>query len=555
MNTSVKLNDEQPVEITSGIYWIGFADFEAGFSNNPYLITDGTEAVLFDPGPGHPVFQDIVYAKIRQIIDPRKIRYIVVHHQDPDLCGLIPFLENRLHPELTVLAHPRTALFLPYYGIRRPIVPIGDSDILQLASGRQIQMIHTPYVHFAGSMVSYDIDTQSLLSSDIFAVFNRNWSLYADTSYVEHAKSFLEHYVESETSLKFAYERFKRLSIQRILPQHGGIIDQDIDRFLELLLEARPGRLLRELKDRPSNEQRLIIQKEARQWLASWLHIEIDEQASLEQLLQTAMEHSITTVALFMEEVSRIAERSGTANPLLNGRTHTAETLKAAPVKRILDAVLERYQTRSVGFNASNTAEEALQQGLTAYQTEACIAFIDIRRFTRWSAGKTPEEIISQLSEQHEAVSSVIQANGGYVNKIIGDGILAYFPLHRDEARDAALHACIEIQKLIGSERMLGVGIGLARGEVILGDLGEKTRLDYTLIGSAVNQASRLSDAANRGEILISKNILDGLNEKLRRRVEKLRTSDTISIKIKPYDPELEAIRLCVVRYQASAEG
>ena len=78
MKTTEKLNDEQPIEIADGIYWIGFADFEAGFSNNPYLVTDGNEAVLFVPGPGHPVFRDIVYSKIRQIIDPANIRYIVV---------------------------------------------------------------------------------------------------------------------------------------------------------------------------------------------------------------------------------------------------------------------------------------------------------------------------------------------------------------------------------------------------------------------------------------------------------------------------------------------
>jgi len=83
----------------------------------------------------------------------------------------------------------------------------------------------------------------------------------------------------------------------------------------------------------------------------------------------------------------------------------------------------------------------------------------------------------------------------------------------------------------------------------VLGDLGEKTRLDYTLIGSAVNHASRLSDGADRGEVLISESVLDGLTERSLQRISKLRTSDTISIKIKPYDPELEAIRLRVVQY------
>ncbi len=93
------LDDTKAIKITEDIWWIGFADFEAGFSNNPYLLIDNDEAVLFDPGPGHPIFRDIILQKIQQVIDPKKIKYIVVHHADPDLCGLIPFIEdNKLMP-------------------------------------------------------------------------------------------------------------------------------------------------------------------------------------------------------------------------------------------------------------------------------------------------------------------------------------------------------------------------------------------------------------------------------------------------------------------------
>ncbi|MBT3224480.1 MAG: diguanylate cyclase, partial [Proteobacteria bacterium] len=84
------LDDQNAVEVAEGIWWLGFADYEAGFSNNPYLLVSGDEAVLFDPGPGSPFFLDIILHKIRQVIDPEKVRYIVVHHQDPDLCALIP---------------------------------------------------------------------------------------------------------------------------------------------------------------------------------------------------------------------------------------------------------------------------------------------------------------------------------------------------------------------------------------------------------------------------------------------------------------------------------
>ena len=98
-----KLDDTTAIEIAKDIWWVGFADYEAGFSNNPYLLVDEDEAILFDPGPGHPLFRDLIMQKIEEVILPEKIRYIVAHHQDPDLCGLIPFIENILHPDLVIM--------------------------------------------------------------------------------------------------------------------------------------------------------------------------------------------------------------------------------------------------------------------------------------------------------------------------------------------------------------------------------------------------------------------------------------------------------------------
>ena len=121
-----KLDDRKSINIIGDIWWVGFADYEAGFSNNPYLIVDQEETLLFDPGPGHPFFRDLIVQKIQEVTSLELIKYIVVHHQDPDLCGLIPYIEHLLHPEVVIICHPRTALFVPYYGTRKRIFPVGD---------------------------------------------------------------------------------------------------------------------------------------------------------------------------------------------------------------------------------------------------------------------------------------------------------------------------------------------------------------------------------------------------------------------------------------------
>jgi class 3 adenylate cyclase/glyoxylase-like metal-dependent hydrolase (beta-lactamase superfamily II) len=536
-----KLDDTNAIQVAEDIWWVGFADYEAGFSNNPYLLVDGDEAVLFDPGPGHPLFRDLILQKIEQVIAPEHIRYIVVHHQDPDLCGLIPLIENTLHPDLVIMAHPRTSLFIPYYGARTGILPIGDGDSLKLKSGRSLFFYHAPYLHFAGNMMSYDSKTASLFSSDIFAIFSRDWSLYADESYKELAKDFLENYIAAREPLLYAYEKIKSLTIERILPQHGGIITQDVDAFLSLLQEANPGRLIEELRNRPSPEQMSILQATGKEWLQSWLKKGVDTN-SLEDLMKTAAQEGPSTISLLIDALSKKAIQLGVTNPLTYSQVHYWNNIWSSQTTQILDSIRRRFLSRQYGlrWGTDQELQKVLKQGLQAFKVNVAIMFVDIRGFTQWSAERSPDEIVEMLNRQHEIMARAIHGSGGRVNKILGDGILAYFPENK-------LHSCIlaaeKIHHLIAESRLLPVGIGCDFGEVIMGDIGQEARLDYTLIGSVVNFASRLCSSADKGEIGVSQRMFSLLDAQLRGEMS-AHSSRIIWIKIKPTDPEIEGVIL-----------
>jgi class 3 adenylate cyclase/glyoxylase-like metal-dependent hydrolase (beta-lactamase superfamily II) len=537
-----KLDDANPVEIAENIWWVGFADYEAGFSNNPYLLVEDEEAVLFDPGPGHPLFRDLIMQKIQQITAPERIRYIVAHHQDPDLCGLIPFIENILHPDVIILAHPRASVFIPYYGTRKGMLPIGDGDTLELKSGRRITFYHAPYLHFAGNMMSYDEQTCSLFSGDVFAVFSRDWKLYADDSYIELGRNFIKHYIASKEPLQYAYDKISKLKIERILPQHGGIIKDNVDGFLNMLIDVEPGHLLEELKIKPSREQEEILFETGVSWLRLWLKKEIDAD-SLDALMDVAMAEGPSTVALLIDNISAKASELGVANPLTHSRLHRWDTIWSSEATRIMDSVRKRYLTRQYGmqYGGKTDTSEVLEQGFQAFKAKVAIMFIDIRGFTQWSADRSPDEVMGMLDRELELMARSINSRGGRVNKIMGDGMLAYFPEHMISE---FVPAAIEMLQAVEQGNMLPIGVGGDFGEAIMGDIGQEVRLDYTLIGSIVNFAKRMCDTAKGGEIAITDRLSAMLDDRSKSAIAASYSSEDIKVKVKPSDPEVGGVLL-----------
>jgi len=143
------------------------------------------------------------------------------------------------------------------------------------------------------------------------------------------------------------------------------------------------------------------------------------------------------------------------------------------------------------------------------------VLFADIRGFTAIAEGMSPDAIAEMLTEYFSEMVDVIFEHGGALDKFIGDALMALWgaPLARESNPRRALDAARAMQRAVDAlngrwhaagRPEIGVGIGINHGEVFVGNIGSLRRLEYTVIGDAVNVAQRLSSEAGAGEILVS---------------------------------------------------
>lgn len=132
-------------------------------------------------------------------------------------------------------------------------------------------------------------------------------------------------------------------------------------------------------------------------------------------------------------------------------------------------------------------------------ERELCIMFSDMRGFTSLVEKMTPKECFDFLNDYYSKIAPVIRKHGGFIDKFMGDGIMALFP----NSVDAAIQASIDMQKSISqinSERtknrqpLINVGIGIHSGPMVIGIIGDTTRNEGTVISDAVNLASRVEE-------------------------------------------------------------
>jgi adenylate cyclase len=142
------------------------------------------------------------------------------------------------------------------------------------------------------------------------------------------------------------------------------------------------------------------------------------------------------------------------------------------------------------------------------------VFFADVRQFTPFAESVAPKEATTALNEVLAEVIGAVHRHGGIVNKFTGDGILALFgaPIPNTEHVPAAARAAVEavaavealaVRREAAGKKSLRIGIGMNTGEVLAGALGTSERAEYSVIGHAVNLASRLEGASGPGEIWV----------------------------------------------------
>lgn len=181
------------------------------------------------------------------------------------------------------------------------------------------------------------------------------------------------------------------------------------------------------------------------------------------------------------------------------------ETLKAVKENNILKMYVDQNVLNFMGgreFETSIMANETI---------EATVAFIDICGFTAISEKETADSVVQILNDYFDIIVREIISQNGYIDKFIGDAIMAVFrgKYHLDRAVDACLAVRSKIDALPaveGRSYAPKVSIGINSGEMVSGNIGSATlrRLDYTVIGDVVNTAQRLQSVGTPGQIIIN---------------------------------------------------
>ena len=204
-----------------------------------------------------------------------------------------------------------------------------------------------------------------------------------------------------------------------------------------------------------------------------------------------------------------------------------ALTVKSASLARIAGTLVETYLGRDPG---RQVLQGRIARGV-ADRIEAVLWFSDLRSYTRITDTAAPGQIIPLLNDYADAIISAIHERGGDVLKLMGDGTLAIFTVEdRGRACHAALAAAVAARRAVAAvnRRRTTEGLpttdmylGLHVGEVFYGNIGSKDRLDFTVVGPAVNEVSRIAGMCRSVDqpLLVSSAFASALGEPKRRLV------------------------------------
>lgn len=223
------------------VYWLGYPE-DSAFRCNTYLIVDGQEAIVVDPG-GVETFNFIV-DRVNQVTPVQNVNALILCHQDPDVAAaMIPWLD--LNPELKIITSVRTNILLPHYGkANYTYHSINESLDYYFLSGNYLRFVEAPFLHFPGAFVTIDNFSAFMFSGDIWAAIDMDWKLVVEDFHKHELKLNLFHvdYMASNLACRGFIRQLGTFLPEAILPQHGSIIPQKfVKKALEYLSNLKCG--------------------------------------------------------------------------------------------------------------------------------------------------------------------------------------------------------------------------------------------------------------------------------------------------------------------------
>ena len=193
--------------------------------------------------------------------------------------------------------------------------------------------------------------------------------------------------------------------------------------------------------------------------------------------------------------------------------------------KKEVIGTFKRYISPDVAEQLVEKQSDAMALG-GRKRNVACL-FVDIRGFTKMSEELTPEEVVDVLNGYLEMATNQVFRFGGMVDKFIGDCVMAIFnaPVDLDDYIYKAVCAafgivkegkkiCDQVMEKYGKKLEFGVGVHF--GDAVIGNIGSKTRMDFTAIGDTVNTASRIEASAGGSQVLISSFVYEELKDRVK---------------------------------------
>lgn len=240
------------------------------------------------------------------------------------------------------------------------------------------------------------------------------------------------------------------------------------------------------------------------------LDIEMPEMNGYQVLEAIANSRGLREIPVIM--ISSLDEIDGVARCVeMGAEDYLFKPLNPVLLRARINASLEKKRLRDQQkelirrFAASEVADDLLAKGfsLGGQMIQATVMFCDIRSFTTITESQPPSDTIELLNNYYSLMFEAIKGQGGVVNQIVGDGIMALFgaPTPIEEPASAAVIAAMEMIDMIelfGAEQTargripIKIGVGIATGQVIAGYTGTMERATYTCVGDTVNLAARL---------------------------------------------------------------